>query len=71
VIGRRSSSMENAAHDRWRSAKSAGGLVWREPGGWFGGNPTARSLDDETFSDSRLQLEQLMRGSFVCGLADD
>ena len=37
-----------AAHDRWRSAKYVGGLVWREP--------DRGSLDDETFSDCRLQL---------------
>ena len=37
----------NAAHDRWRSAKYAGGSVPREP--------DRGSLDNETFSDSRLQ----------------
>src|SRR6267142_1550102 len=46
----------NAAHDRWRSAKCAGGLVWREPGGLVWREPDGRSLDDETFSDSLLQL---------------
>jgi hypothetical protein len=37
----------NAAHDRWRSAKYAGDVVR--------GEPDRGSLDDETFSDSRLQ----------------
>ena len=38
----------DAAHDRWRSAKYAGNVVR--------GEPDRGSLDDETFSDSRLQL---------------
>src|SRR6266498_3499420 len=38
----------DAAHDHWRSAKYAGHMVR--------GEPDRGSLDDETFSDSRLQL---------------
>ena len=62
VIGRSIIARWNAAHDRWRSAKYAGGLVWRESGGLFGANPTAEVWTTKPFQIPGFSYEQLMRG---------